>query len=87
MKLTSHIFHYWWHHVNLKTIFLPNYTGMWRQREGLLSILYLNELVEASSFWYLLNHEWYRMNNVKFADTNCKEPYTIPDDDCYDHLR
>lgn len=28
-----------------------------------------------ASFWYLLNVEWYRMQNRQFAKTNCKVPY------------
>lgn len=31
-----------------------------------------------ATFWYILNVEWYRMNNKLYAYTGCKHPF----DDC-----
>jgi hypothetical protein len=36
------------------------------------------------SFWYILNHEWYKMNDVAYAYTNCKEQYLEPDDEIFE---
>lgn len=28
-----------------------------------------------ATFWYMLNLEWYRMNDKLYAYTNCKDPF------------
>jgi hypothetical protein len=35
---------------------------------------------EWMTFFYALNHEWYKMNNKKFAFTGCKEEFVEPRD-------
>ena len=35
---------------------------------------------EWMTFWYSLNHEWYKMNNKKYAYTGCKEEFVEPRD-------
>lgn len=35
---------------------------------------------EGMNFWYALNHEWYRMQNRKFARSGNHEPYEEPRD-------
>lgn len=32
------------------------------------------------SFWYCLNHDWYKMNNKMYAYTGCEEPFVKPRD-------
>jgi hypothetical protein len=32
------------------------------------------------SFWWVLNQEWYKMNDKLFAYTGCEEPYVEPRD-------
>ncbi len=59
---------------------LPNSPdSMWEEGEGLLE----HGGMYYMTFWYLLNHEWYRMNNKKFANTNCMVEYILPDDDIF----
>ena len=35
---------------------------------------------EWMTFWYALNHEWYKFNNKKYAYTGCDEEYVEPRD-------
>ena len=38
------------------------------------------------TFWYSLNHEWYKMNNKLYAYTGCKESYEVLSDFDEDYL-
>lgn len=80
MKLTKWIFLYWWHFINLQ---IDTSTTMWTFTEGLIEYQsYVHGTLRYMTFWYILNHEWYRMNNKMFANTNCKLPYEQPMDEC-----
>ena len=66
MKLTKMIFDYWkiWMRV-------PEETNVWGSyNEGLG--FYDGY---SATFWYMLNVEWYRMNNKLYARTNNTEPF------------
>ena len=87
MKLTKEIIRYWWHQINLPN---ENFTeefrnsSMWDWHEGLLIFNTKWGMQRYMSFWYILNHEWYKMNDVKYAYTNCKEQYSEPDDEIFE---
>jgi hypothetical protein len=68
MNLTKMIFDYWkiWMSVPVAT----NEWGLSWDGEGLT---YCDGNV--ATFWYLLNVEWYRMQNKLYARTDCKEPF------------
>lgn len=83
MKLTLWIIGYWWHQITLpmNIFLLPNTpASMWEEGEGLLE----HGGMHYMTFWYLLNHEWYLMNNKKFARTDCTLEYIKPGDDLLD---
>lgn len=86
MKLTRSILYYWWHYIKVSE-FVQFVTGpnksMWTYNEGMIEYhSYTHGTLRYMTFWYILNHEWYKMNNKKFADTNCKQEYTQPMDEC-----
>lgn len=71
MKLTQMIFDYWkiWMRVPEETnVFGSYYEGL-SYYDG-----------EWMTFFYILNHEWYKMNNKKYAFTGCDEAYEEPRD-------
>jgi len=73
MKLTRMIFEYWKHWLRV-----PEKTVLWSleaDQEGLGFYDWY-----CMSFWYCLNHDWYKMNNKMYAYTGCEEPYTEPRD-------
>jgi hypothetical protein len=76
------IFDYWknWQTVPLSTIeYVHEYeydeNSYIGEGEGLLYCDGYN-----STFWYLLNVEWYRMNNKQFANMRSKQNYSDPVD-------
>ena len=73
MKLTELIFYNWkiWMTV-------PEKTNLWCHSWGWEGLTYYDGY--HMSFWYALNHEWYKMNNKKFAFTGCDEVYEEPRD-------
>lgn len=80
MKLTQSIIYYWWHYIKLNA---NPVRSMWAHKEGLIEYQSLKHgTLRYMTFWYILNHEWYKMNNKKFADTNCTLEYTQPHDEC-----
>jgi hypothetical protein len=68
MKLTKMIFDYWkiWMSVPVET---NEWCHSW-DGEGLT---YCDGNV--ATFWWLLNVEWYRMNDKLYARTDCKESF------------
>lgn len=83
MKLTRYIVFCWWHLISTPAELLENIT-MWDTREGLLELNTKWGIQKYMSFWYALNHEWYKMNDVKYAYTGCKEQYQEPDDEIFE---
>lgn len=78
MNLTKLIFDYWkiWMTV-------PEETNLWvSEGHGWGGLIYYDG--HWMTFWYALNHEWYKMNDRQFAYTGCKHPYEEPRDfeDC-----
>ena len=73
MKLTRMIFDCWknWLRVPEKTI-LWSLEG---DKEGLGFYDWY-----CMTFWYALNHDWYKMNNKMYAYTGCEDAYTEPRD-------
>lgn len=73
MNLTRMIFDYWRHWLTLRedTILY----ALEVDTEGLFFYDWYN-----MTFWYALNHEWYKMNNKLYAYTGCKESYEEPMD-------
>jgi hypothetical protein len=71
MKLTKLIFDYWkiWMRVPVETNIFGSYNEGLSYCDG-----------EWMTFFYALNHEWYKMNNKKFAFTGCDEVYEEPRD-------
>ena len=68
MKLTKLIFDYW------------KYWMSFPEKDNILANEVMDEgLVYADgfyfSFWWILNEEWYKMNNKMYAYTGCKETY------------
>ena len=83
IKLTQNIIFYWRNLIDLADELLkPPYkeVSMWSDEEGLLEY----GPMKYMTFWYILNHEWYKMNDKKFSYTHCKEPYSQPHDDFFD---
>lgn len=78
MKLTRCIIQYWWHYIKLDATPIGS---MWNEREGLIEAYSIWGTLRYMTFWYILNHEWYKMNNKKFADTSCALEYTQPYDE------
>lgn len=68
MQLTRMIFDYWLSHITIPDNSFFEDRG--EEGEG----LYWYDGYNAS-FWYLLNVEWYRMQNKQFAKTNCDMTY------------
>lgn len=62
------IFNYWAHHMNLNDDDIRR--GHSCNDEGVSWYDGYN-----ATFWYLLNVEWYRMQNKLYAKTNCAEPF------------
>lgn len=64
------IFDYWciWMTV-------PVETNLWFLEGGNESLMWYDG--NNASFWYLLNVEWYRMNDKLYAAENNKEPFDI----------
>jgi hypothetical protein len=56
---------------------VPVKTNLWclQNTEGLM---YYDGY--GMNFWYALNHNFYQMNNKKYAYTGCVEPYEEPRD-------
>ena len=82
MGLTKLIFDYWkiWMTV-------PEETNLWVQShswegDGWEGLTYYDGY--WMTFWYALNHDWYKMNDRQYAHTGCKHPYEEPRDfeDC-----
>lgn len=71
MKLTRIIFEYWkiWMKVPEET----NVYGSSNEGLGFYDWYIM-------TFWYALNHEWYKMNDKMYAYTGCEKPYTEPRD-------
>lgn len=73
MKLTKLIIEHW------KTwMTIPEETNIWA-----------NEIMDEGftyadgcfvNFWWILNKEWYKMNNKMYAYTGCEYPYFEPVD-------
>jgi len=73
MKLTRMIFDYWKHWLRV-----PEKTILWSlegDKEGLGFCDWY-----CMTFWYALNHEWYKMNGKMYAYTGCEDPYVEPID-------
>lgn len=73
MKLTKIIFAYWTYWMKA-----PDETVKWAlsgDREGLGFYDW-----HLMTFWYALNHEWYKMNDKMFSYTGCEDPYVEPRD-------
>jgi hypothetical protein len=83
MKLTRYIIFSWWHQFIIPEELLTNIT-MWDTKEGLLELNTKWGIQKYMSFWYALNHEWYKMNNVKYAYTGCALQYQEPDDEIFE---
>lgn len=73
MKLTELIFYHWKIWMNV-----PEKTNEWCYSWGWEGLTYYDGY--CMSFWYALNHDWYKMNNKKFAFTGCDEAYEEPRD-------
>jgi hypothetical protein len=73
MKLTKLIFDHWkiWMSVPVKTILWSHQAD----KEGLGFYDWY-----CMTFWYALNHDWYKMNNKMYAYTGCEDPYVEPSD-------
>ena len=71
MKLTKLIFDYWkvW-------MSIPEKDNIWANAVG---FVYADGWY-GSTFWRILNKEWYKMNSKMFAYTGCVEPYVEPPD-------
>ena len=71
MKLTKLIIEHWkiWMTVPVATNIFGSYDEGLTYYDG-----------EWMTFWYSLNHEWYKMNNKKYAYTGCKEEFVEPRD-------
>ena len=70
MKLTKMIFDYWKYHIECPVETHVYFHKNEPDGEGLHYYDGYN-----ASFWYMLNVEWYRMNNKLFARTNNTEPF------------
>lgn len=81
MKLTRMIFEYWkiWMRVPIET----NIQSLNDDKEGLGYHRAYEQDWVIMSFFYALNHEWYKMNNKKYAYTGCDEEYEEPIDFLY----
>ena len=68
MKLTRMIFDYWkvWMRV-------PEKDNIWANEVLDEGLVYADGF--HFSFWWILNEEWYKMNNKMYAYTGCKETY------------
>ena len=80
--LTRMIFDYWknWQDLPLDTIEYVHKHNLEdssyiHEGEGLLYYDGYN-----ATFWYLLNVEWYRMNNKQFANIHSEQEYFDPND-------
>lgn len=73
MKLTKLIFDYWkiWMTV-------PEETNVWCHSWKWEGLTYYDGY--WMTFWYALNHEWYKMNDKHLAYTGCDEFYEEPRD-------
>ena len=71
MKLTTSIFEYWYHWMSL-----PNDTIDFSNSCNDEGLFYYDGY--HSTFWYLLNLEWYRMNNKMYASLTHRD-YFNPD--------
>ena len=71
MKLTKLIIEHWkiWMTVPVATNIFGSYDEGLSYYDG-----------EWMTFWYSLNHEWYKMNNKMYAYTGCDEEYVEPRD-------
>jgi hypothetical protein len=71
MKLTKMIFDYWkiWMSVPEET----NVFGSYDEGLGFYDWY-------CMTFWYALNHDWYKMNNKMYAYTGCEDHYVEPRD-------
>ncbi len=79
MKLTKMIFDYWKHWMILDSED-NDCINKW-DTEGISYYDGYN-----ATFWYILNVEWYRMQNKLYAFTGCKERYEILRDFDEDYL-
>lgn len=73
MKLTKLIFDHWkmWMSV-------PEETNIWANEVLDEGIVYADGYI--ITFWWVLNEEWYKMNNKMYAYTGCEDPYVEPSD-------
>ena len=71
MKLTKLIFEHWkiWMRVPVETNVWSSYNEGLSYYDG-----------EWMTFFYALNHDWYKMNNKMYAYTGCEDPYVEPRD-------
>ena len=81
MKITKIIFEYWkiWMTIPVDS----NLRSLNVKKEGLGYHRAYDQDWGIMSFFYALNHEWYKMNNKKYAFTGCDEEYEEPVDFTY----
>lgn len=70
MNLTKMIFDYWINHMECPTHIIENWDKHDPGNEGIFWYDGHN-----ATFWYMLNIEWYRMQNRLYARTNNTEPF------------
>ena len=70
MKLTKLIFDYWkvW-------MSIPEKDNIWANEVLDEGIGYCDGYF--INFWWVLNEEWYKMNNKMYAYTGCEEPFAF----------
>ena len=73
MKLTRMIFEYWKNWLRV-----PDKTVLWSLEADTEGLGFYDWY--CMTFWYCLNHDWYKMNNKMYAYTGCEDPYTEPRD-------
>lgn len=83
LRLTRMIASYWVHHMgyhngllNDQSIYRVNYSGCSNdihQCDGCEGLFYYDGW--NATFWYLLNVEWYRMQDLQFSFRNCHHKY------------
>ncbi len=68
MKLTLMILDYW--RIWMK---VPVATNLWSLAGDIEGLGWYDG--HHANFWYMLNVEWYRMNDKLYAFTGCDEPF------------
>jgi homoserine trans-succinylase len=67
-RLTRIIFDYWCYWMNI-----PHETILWSNSHDNEGLFWYDG--HHATFFYLLNVEWYRMNNKLYAGTRNREPF------------